>query len=227
MNSNGYTPYGLKPIDQQGVKLAFNGETADPLTGNYLLGNGYRAFSPALMRFLAPDSWSPFAAGGLNSYAYCANDPVNRADPTGHALTFASGRFFSTSKNSLREVRVSGPSSAMMQQRAGAFTQQARMPTDPQHEGVTKRAGVARSNTTSKPETGMVAVSARHITMSVPPEKASDTQRLLSNHFVIEETNELLRLNPIDQLGPQTQALFFKAMNEQSELIARLRASTT
>lgn len=86
MNSNGYTPYGLKPIDQQGVKLAFNGETADPLTGNYLLGNGYRAFSPTLMRFLAPDSWSPFGKGGLNTYAYCVGDPVNNVDPGGHAV---------------------------------------------------------------------------------------------------------------------------------------------
>ncbi|KAK6509207.1 hypothetical protein TWF481_003967 [Arthrobotrys musiformis] len=27
---------------------------------------------------------SPFGKGGLNSYAYCLNDPINRVDPTGH-----------------------------------------------------------------------------------------------------------------------------------------------
>ncbi|MFF1916268.1 RHS repeat-associated core domain-containing protein [Streptomyces sp. NPDC058239] len=64
--------------------LGFNGERPDPVTGHYLLGNGYRAFNPVLMRFPSPDSWSPFGEGGLNSYAYCLGDPVNRVDPTGH-----------------------------------------------------------------------------------------------------------------------------------------------
>ena len=40
--------------------MGFNGERPDPLTGHYLLGNGYRAFNPVLMRFNSPDSSSPF-----------------------------------------------------------------------------------------------------------------------------------------------------------------------
>jgi len=48
------------------------------------LGNGYRAFNPVLMRFNSPDSLSPFGRGGLNAYAYCVGDPVNRSDPNGH-----------------------------------------------------------------------------------------------------------------------------------------------
>jgi RHS repeat-associated protein len=71
--------------------LGFNGERPDPVTGWYLLGNGYRAFNPVLMRFNSPDSWSPFGEGGVNSYAYCAGDPVNRTDPTGHAWAFLKG----------------------------------------------------------------------------------------------------------------------------------------
>lgn len=80
-----YSPYGHH-VAEDGVSLlaGFNGEAFDPLTGLYLLGNGYRAYSPALMRFHSPDSMSPFSAGGLNSYAYCLGDPVNRVDPTGH-----------------------------------------------------------------------------------------------------------------------------------------------
>ncbi|CAI8969009.1 RHS repeat-associated core domain-containing protein [Pseudomonas sp. IT-P176] len=81
-----YTPYG-QPLPANGVfsLLMFNGEQPDPQTGHYLLGNGYRAFNPVLMRFHGPDSLSPFGKGGLNAYAYCLGDPVNRMDPTGNA----------------------------------------------------------------------------------------------------------------------------------------------
>ncbi|WP_238591846.1 RHS repeat-associated core domain-containing protein [Pseudomonas abietaniphila] len=48
------------------------------------MGAGYRAFNPVLMRFNSPDSLSPFGEGGLNPYAYCLGDPVNRLDPSGH-----------------------------------------------------------------------------------------------------------------------------------------------
>ncbi|HHH1655707.1 TPA: RHS repeat-associated core domain-containing protein [Yersinia enterocolitica] len=64
--------------------LGFNGERIDPILGSYHLGNGYRMYSPELRRFTAPDSQSPFGQGGINPYAYCAGDPINRTDPTGH-----------------------------------------------------------------------------------------------------------------------------------------------
>lgn len=62
----------------------------------YLLGNGYRVFSPSLMRFLSADVLSPFGKGGVNCYAYCHGDPINKIDPTGqhdhwatHQITMA------------------------------------------------------------------------------------------------------------------------------------------
>lgn len=82
---NGYSPYGYR-THRGACVLAFNGERRDPFTGCYHLGNGYRAYNPALMRFQAPDSFSPFGAGGVNGYAYCAGDPVNRVDPSGHSF---------------------------------------------------------------------------------------------------------------------------------------------
>ncbi|WP_347911200.1 RHS repeat-associated core domain-containing protein [Pseudomonas grandcourensis] len=82
-----YSPYGHRPLENGLLSLlGFNGERPDPVTGCCLLGNGYRAFNPVLMRFNSPDSLSPFGKGGLNAYAYCAGDPINRADPTGHGF---------------------------------------------------------------------------------------------------------------------------------------------
>lgn len=77
-----WSPYGSG--DAEDGLPGFNGERVDPVSGTYHLGNGYRAYNPVLMRFNCPDSLSPFGAGGINPYAYCAGDPVNHADPSGH-----------------------------------------------------------------------------------------------------------------------------------------------
>ena len=76
-----YSPYGL--ASKIFSLLAFNGERLDVQMGAYLLGS-YRIYSPTLMRFCSPDNKSPFEIGGINSYAYCLNDPVNYTDPSGH-----------------------------------------------------------------------------------------------------------------------------------------------
>ena len=98
-NPFAYSPYGHRPAENGLLSLlGFNGERPDPVTGHYHLGNGYRQFNPVLMRFNSPDSWSPFGKGGLNAYVYCAGDPVNRADPTGHnffTVTKAINKFLS------------------------------------------------------------------------------------------------------------------------------------
>lgn len=83
--SRSYPPYGALAADARAL-LGFNGELVDPLTGGYHLGNGYRTYDPRLMRFHSPDSFSPFGAGGINAYGYCQGDPVNRRDPSGHAV---------------------------------------------------------------------------------------------------------------------------------------------
>ncbi|WP_081032983.1 RHS repeat-associated core domain-containing protein [Pseudomonas coronafaciens] len=94
-----YTPYGQRHPSAGPMNLpGFAGQRVDPVTGHYLLGNGYRAFNPVLMRFNSPDSFSPFGEGGLNAYAYCAGDPVNRIDSNGHIFEFA--------KPVLRKMRI-------------------------------------------------------------------------------------------------------------------------
>jgi len=77
-----YSPFGYHPPSP--FALGFNGQSFEPAVQGYLLGNGYRLFSPVLRRFYCPDSFSPFGTGVLNAYAYCQGDPVNRTDPSGH-----------------------------------------------------------------------------------------------------------------------------------------------
>ena len=83
-----YTPYGFVPyIEQDATALAFNGDHLDKPTQQYLLGNGHRGFSPAIMRFCSPDLQSPFLQGGVNCYCYCSGDPINFKDPKGQNRT--------------------------------------------------------------------------------------------------------------------------------------------
>ncbi|MFG0634534.1 RHS repeat-associated core domain-containing protein [Pseudomonas sp. xss_2] len=83
-----YSVFGSAPRGHEALSLlGFNQQRRDPQTGCYLLGNGYRAYNPILMRFHSPDSLSPFGKGGINGYAYCGGDPVNWEDSSGHVST--------------------------------------------------------------------------------------------------------------------------------------------
>jgi len=108
-----YTPYGHRPLSSGLLSLlGFNGERPDPVTGHYLLGNGYRAFNPGLMRFNSPDNLSPFGAGGINAYVYCMGDPINREDRSGHTsiLTLIRDFFRSASHKTPRLLSASSES---------------------------------------------------------------------------------------------------------------------
>ena len=78
-----FTAYGYT-LEWANAWLGFNGEWKDTFLHGYALGNGHRTYSPVLMRFHGPDAFSPFGKGGVNAYAYCLADPVNRLDPSGN-----------------------------------------------------------------------------------------------------------------------------------------------
>ncbi|MDR2308252.1 MAG: RHS repeat-associated core domain-containing protein [Paucimonas sp.] len=81
-----YSPYGDHRAPTGFTKVGFTGQLRELKPDIYLLGNGYRAYSPVLMRFLSPDRLSPFGAGGRNAYAYCQGNPVTFHDRSGRSF---------------------------------------------------------------------------------------------------------------------------------------------
>lgn len=98
-----YTPYGYSHTQASlAPMLGFNGEPYEWSSRTYVLGQGYRSYSPALMRFLSPDSLSPFGEGGLAAYGFCGADPINHLDPTGHSPLPSRAKNKSAPKNVIR-----------------------------------------------------------------------------------------------------------------------------
>ena len=65
----------------------YKGYYYDKETGFYYCNSRY--YSPELRRFISPDSVNyldPESINGLNLYAYCNNNPIMYADPSGHFL---------------------------------------------------------------------------------------------------------------------------------------------
>jgi RHS repeat-associated protein len=83
-----YAPFGtltdsLNPVSS----LRFTGREYDTETQLYY----YRAryYDPSLARFISEDPVG--LNGGINQYAYAANDPIDHADPTGKGCIWVSG----------------------------------------------------------------------------------------------------------------------------------------
>ncbi|GAB1312346.1 SpvB-domain-containing protein [Madurella fahalii] len=80
-----YSPYGVSTLVacradiEAPSRYRFASYRRDSETGLYHCGARY--YIPVLGRWLSPDPIG--TADGLNVYCYCANDPVNRVDPTG------------------------------------------------------------------------------------------------------------------------------------------------
>ena len=78
---NKYTAYGYRQKEANVSAISYNGDYE--IDGLFLMGNGYRLYSPSIRRFYSPDSMSPGEAG-VNPYTYNLGDPINRSDPSGH-----------------------------------------------------------------------------------------------------------------------------------------------
>lgn len=79
-----YSPFGFIGNNHLATRLGFNGQPYEPISNCYPLGQGKRFYAPTHNTFNQADSKSPFGEGGINAYAYCHNDPINRYDPSGH-----------------------------------------------------------------------------------------------------------------------------------------------
>lgn len=84
-----YSAFGFLP--GACAETAYTGQWRE--RGLYLLGYGYRAYLPLVGRFASSDVHSPFGRGGLNAYAYCGAEPINRRDASGANWTRLPGKF--------------------------------------------------------------------------------------------------------------------------------------
>ncbi|PVZ11420.1 MULTISPECIES: RHS repeat-associated core domain-containing protein [unclassified Pseudomonas] len=84
-----YTPLGFtsRPL----FAIGFAGLSSGGTRSLCIAGNGARFYYSPVGRFITGDAFSPFGKGGLNSYAWCEGDPVNRSDPNGHAWVLGVG----------------------------------------------------------------------------------------------------------------------------------------
>ena len=84
--SKSYSPFG-EMLEYKISGYGFNGEQYDAATGMIILRA--RQYEPGMMRFAQDDTVRGEAKEPLtqNLFAYCGNDPVNMADPTGHSAT--------------------------------------------------------------------------------------------------------------------------------------------
>ena len=77
--------YGISHDLARRNPIRYRGYYYDRETNLYYLNARY--YNPDWRRFISPDSCDyldPETPNGLNLYAYCNNDPVNYADPSGH-----------------------------------------------------------------------------------------------------------------------------------------------
>ena len=87
---NAYGEVQVEPLTVTNVstynRFLYKGYYYDVETELFYCNSRY--YSPELCRFISPDDvgyLDPTSINGLNLYAYCGNDPVNRCDPTGHS----------------------------------------------------------------------------------------------------------------------------------------------
>jgi len=214
-----YTPYGHR---QNGLLslLGFNGERRDPVTGSYLLGNGYRAFNPVLMRFNSPDSWSPFGEGGLNAYAYCVGDPVNQSDSTGH--------FGNPFKSFWKLLKIRTP---RMSRAASAQTLQPTVAPLPSYSGAPQRAAnlqsqtsspVALTNNVQAPNTAGNSSRATH--HRLPPYDGSTQPPSYQDDQLYEIADKKLNTQ-IEKLSTETDSFRMEKQLNRIEYLERLQSN--
>ena len=83
LNHYEYDAWGNLTVCEETVenRFKFNGQQYDPVTQQYYLRARY--YNPVIGRFTQEDT---YRGDGLNLYAYCRNNPVYYADPSGHAV---------------------------------------------------------------------------------------------------------------------------------------------
>lgn len=198
--------------------LGFNGERPDSVTGWYLLGNGFRAFNPVLIRFNSPDSvhFSPFGKGGLNAYAYCLGDPMNRSDSNGNASfpwRLVKNNLSQIAKMNRNPITVKTPAWTTRDTQAFAGTE-VNLPAPPSSPYSSRRSSSSSINSSQADNTypsqaDIQPLSTQHLDPSAPPQRlrrgAIIGSTMSEDIATVQERYALGQLTPnpsVSGLGP-------------------------
>lgn len=205
-----YTPYGHTAASDNEGAIRFTGQWFEPLAGGYMLGNGYRLYSPSLMHFLTQDFSSPFDSGGLNAYAYCNGDSVNKVDPSGHSGRLPGQMLRNTSTPPASPPLISARIASGGRAPMNSYLRQPKITV----EALMSRHNINRDAANFVLEGVPLEIVRRSISNNIPLSTSFIEHAKLPKEFLITGVDELLSTGSSIEVYPYRGSLYYFTLSD-------------